>query len=199
MTKKNQEDKVINIGIPSIKVIAKFKSIIQLTIGIVILLFFFNFFTITCNDSKLVAITGINLVVGTNISEELNSGLSNLKGVKSFDENGNIKDEDTHKTSTEEGKIAPNFFAILAFAMLFIGLVILWVKLPFSSLITCITVSVAFLSLLVVRLSIENNLLIQSNEMIRIEVESNFAYWLALLLLLFSSLVSYVRWKKGLK
>ena len=71
MENQNQESgtpqQTINIQIPSADNIASRRSLIPVLFAAVIIFFFFNFFIVSCGGQKVVSITGMELVKGTEI------------------------------------------------------------------------------------------------------------------------------------
>ena len=196
--KLNDDSKVINIGIPSLKTIAQKKGLIQFLLMFTLSLFFFNFFTISCNSNDLVCITGFNLVVGTNVSNQLEKSLTQLTGVKSFDEEGNIINTFSKQQQQEAAQIAPNFFAILSFGFLMITFFALFFKFPYADAVVVILLLIAFLSLFILGISFGGILTNKSNDFMQIVVTNNLAYWLALIMTLLVLYICFIMYRYDL-
>ena len=196
--KLKDESEVINVGIPNIKTIARKKRVIQFLILFTLALFFFNFFTISCNNKKVVTITGINLVTGTNVSDQLENKILELTDVMSFDEEGNIENTFSKEQQQEVAQIAPNFFAILAFAFLLIPFFILFFRFAYADAVVVISLLIAFLSLFILGLSFGNHLINQSNEFLKIVITNNFTYWFTLLMTAINLYICFIMYRYDL-
>ena len=196
--KLKDESEVINVGIPNIKTIARKKRVIQFLILFTLALFFFNFFTISCNNKKVVTITGINLVTGTNVSDQLENKILELTDVMSFDEEGNIENTFSKEQQQEVAQIAPNFFAILAFLFLLIPFFILFFRFAYADAVVVISLLIAFLSLFILGLSFGNHLINQSNEFLKIVITNNFNYWFTLLMTAINLYICFIMYRYDL-
>jgi hypothetical protein len=192
MSDTNNESNKVSFEIPNVRQLTKKRSTIQVMFGLVFLLFFFNFFTIKCNDTKLVSLSGMNLVTGTDIKDQLAGPL------KDFGKMAKNVDDQTKETKKED-KIPPNFFAILALATIVIGAGILFIKNNVINLIATICAGIAFISLILLRVTFGDEFQDQANEMISISIGINFAYWLALVILAATTYFSYVRYDKWIE
>lgn len=189
MSESENATKKVSFEVPNTTELAKKRPIIQVMFGLVFLLFFFNFFTIKCNDTKLIALSGINLVTGvSDVSKQLAGPLKELGSM-------NDSQDDENKANDKDNKIAPNFFAILAFGTVIIGGIILFVSNKSSNLIATTCSVIAFISLILLRLTFGGSLQDQGNDMIKVSIGINFAYWFALFLLLGTTYLSYIRYK----
>ncbi|UYW02407.1 hypothetical protein K5I29_05795 [Flavobacterium agricola] len=181
--------KKVSVEIPSVHELAKRRSLIQALFGLVFLLFFFNFLTIKCNNTSLVSLTGMNLVTGVDVSKQLDGP---LKDISSMSQSMQDEVEDDEK---KESKIPPNMYAIIALAAVIIGGVILFVATTPSNSIAAVCAGIAFVALIGLKLTFSANLQEQDNEFVKVSVQANFAYWLALVVLLINTYLSFIRHK----
>jgi len=185
----------VDFEFPNLTDLAK-KTMLQVLFGLVFMLFFFNFFTVKCGGKEIVSVSGINMVIGTNVSKQLTSNLSEIEDLKSFDEFGNIIQSDAIDVPEEDGAVAPNFFAILSISCVLISLVLYFFKSKRVNRLAAILSLTALASLIILRLSIGSNLIGNTNDMVHIFIESNFAYWLALFFLCLATIFAFVRWRQ---
>lgn len=136
-----------------------------------IICFFFTFFTVTCEQEKLVEAKGIDLVVGkaegTGISPQ---GISSL-----FDENAPLSEY--YDTSDLERH--PNAYAIIALSMAVVGLILFFFPLPKKSLwgLSCAILGIAALVMLYFQWQ---RPLSREELQPAIAIEWHWAYWLCL-------------------
>ncbi|UYW02401.1 hypothetical protein K5I29_05765 [Flavobacterium agricola] len=192
LTKYKLKQKV-DFEFPDIVSLAK-KKLIQVWFGCATLLFFFNFFTISCDGNQLVALSGLNLVTGTNVAAEITNNLTEIKGLKAFDEKGNIVQADAVFITDEKGRVSPNFFGIISFTCTLFPLFLYFLKTYYINRIATILGLIAFISLLILRLSFIGNLVLNTKEMLDLFIETSWAFWFTLLFLALGTFFSFVRW-----
>lgn len=108
--------------------------------ALVILCFFFSFFLVKCNESTLVSIEGIDLVVGSDMKAE--SELSELFNQSS------MNPEEQQVPQDEEQPIAPHPLAILALAMAVIAIAMVFLPVKQHATIQIFLSIIGFFSLL---------------------------------------------------
>lgn len=153
--------------------------------GIIIFCFFLPFITVSCQNHDIVRLSGIQLVVGTEIKEP--------SSISSFDT----------KTKTEKRqKINSDAKIVVAFLSAIFGLVlsIVYLLKRVSTLpIMCgILASLGFLMLLFFKVSADNEILKQGQGILQLKY--NIGFWLSLLLFLVNGIVNfyiYIESKKG--
>lgn len=177
MENSNQEtttgQQTINIQVPTADNLAGRRPLIQLLFAFAVILFFFNFFTISCQDQKIGDVKGIDLVTGTEIkSQDLFTG------------------EDT-----EGEKIPPNIWAIIAFGAGILGFGVYLMKEKNESILGAVTGSIGVGALLILQMAINKAMEKEGEGMI--ETKFHFAYWGALVAFGIAAYLSYLRYQKG--
>lgn len=177
MENQNQESasgqQTINIQVPSADNIASRRSLIPILFAVVIIFFFFNFFTVSCGGQKVSSITGINLVTGTE-----------------------LKDHDLFSGKETKGeKIPSSMWAIIAFGAAIIGLGAFLIKEKNESLIGTGAGAIGFGSLLILQFAIKDAIE-KKAEGSPIQTDFEFAYWGALIAMGIAGFISYLRMQR---
>jgi hypothetical protein len=176
MENQNKESdsgqQTINIQIPSAENISSRRSLIPVFFAAVILLFFFNFFTVSCGGQKVGSVTGINLVTGTE-----------LNGSDMFSD-----------SETRGEKVPPNAWAIIAFVSAIVGLVVFLIKEKREALIGTGAGAFGFASLLILQFAIKSAIERKTDG--ALQTDFQFAYWAALIAMGIAGFISYLRMKK---
>lgn len=176
MENQNQEtvseQQTINIKVPSADNIASRRSLIPVLFAVVIIFFFFNFFTVSCGGQKVGSVTGINLVTGTELkSRDMFSG-----------------------NETKGEKIPSSAWAIIAFGAAIIGLGAFLIKEKREALIGAGAGAIGFGSLIILQFAIKNS--IEKKAQGTIQTDFQFAYWGALIAMGIAAFISYLRMQK---
>jgi hypothetical protein len=177
MENQNQENvsgqQTINIQVPSADNIASRRSLIPLLFAIVIIFFFFNFFTVSCGGQKVGDVKGIDLVTGTQ-----------------------LKSQDMFSDGETDGeKIPSSAWAIIAFSAAIIGLVAFLIKEKREAIIGTGTGAIGFGSLLILQFVVKNAIE-KKAEGNPFEIDFHFAYWGALIAMGLAGFISYLRMRK---
>lgn len=131
--------------------------------GMIIVAFFFSFFVVKCNDTSIMSVEGIDLVMGSTYDKETDIK-DMLKGLEAFGSKDKISDEDEEiqnelKNSIDYSqKIKPNVFAILAFLMAVFGFAVTFVKAKNKDILYMVLGGVGVLCLSILAISVNNKL-----------------------------------------
>jgi len=162
----------INIQVPSADNIASRRPLIPALFAIVIVFFFFNFFTISCGGQKIASVTGFNMVTGTQLN-----------------------DKDMFTGNQKKGeKIPSNLWAVLAFGAAIIGLGAFLIKEKREAVIGTGAGVVGFGSLVILQFAVKAA--IEKKAEGAIQTDFQFAYWGALLAIGMAGFISYLRMQK---
>lgn len=177
MENQNQEgvsgQQTIKIQVPSADNIASRRSLIPILFAAVIILFFFNFFTVSCGGQKVGSVTGFNLVTGTELKDhDLISGKE-------------IKSE----------KIPANIWAIIAFGVAIIGLGAFLIKDKNESFIGTGAGAIGLGSLVILQFVIKDSIE-KKAEGSPFQIDFEFAYWVALIAMGVAGFISYLRMQR---
>jgi hypothetical protein len=165
----------INIQVPSAENIANRRSLIPTMFAIVIVFFFFNFFTVKCANQEIGSVTGFNLVTGTE-----------------------LKNQDMFTGEETKGeKMPPNAWAIIAFGAAIIGLGAFLIRDKREAMIGTGAAVIGFGSLIILQFAIKNA--IDQKGEGQLETSMQFGYWGALLAMGVAGFISYLRLKKTQK
>ena len=176
MENQNQDSvsgqQTINIQVPSADNIASRRSLIPILFAIVIIFFFFNFFTISCGGQKVGSVTGISLVTGSELkSHDMISGVE-----------------------TKGEKIPSSAWAIIAFGAAIVGLGVFLIKEKREALIGTGAGAIGFGSLFILQFAIKSA--IEKKAEGALQTDFQFAYWGALIAMGIAGIISYLRMQK---
>lgn len=179
MENYNQEQgakqQTINIQVPTVESISSKRSLIPILFAMVIVFFFFNFFTISCGEQKVGSVSGINLVTGTELKKhDMFSG---------------------KETKGEE--IPSSIWAIIAFSAAIVGLGVFLIKEKREALIGTGAGAIGFGSLIILQFAIKSAIEEKGEGAIHVDYE--FAYWGALVAMGMAGIISYLRMQKTTK
>ena len=165
--------KTINIQVPSVENIASKRPLIPALFVVVIVFFFFNFFTVKCGSQEIGSVSGINLVTGTE-----------------------LKNHDMITGGETRGeKIPSNAWAIIALFSAIVGLGAFLIKEKREAIIGTVAGITGFGSLIILQFVIKSEITQKGNG--QIEVSFQFWYWVALLAMGIAGFLSYLRMKKN--
>ena len=140
-------------------------------LGGVALCFFMNFFTIRCNDQKLASVSGYALVTGKGIT--VNNPMSGMGG---------------EQNSQEEKKMPPNIWALATLILALAGIMVYFLNPTKKFLITAVLAFAAFVSLLLLKSTLLEQILKQESDADKAErvsamisVVPEMGYYLALI------------------
>lgn len=154
---------------PSTDNIASRRSLIPISFAIVIIFFFFNFFTVKCGEKEIASAKGIDLITGIGLSTKDMFNGRDLKGEK----------------------MPPNIWAIISFGAAIIGLGAFLLKAKTEAKIGSRFGAIGFISLIVLMFSINQS--IEQKTEGQVYVSFQFAYWGALIAMGIATLISYLR------
>lgn len=178
-----------NAGENTLDTIAKNRTFIPLAFALVIIFFFFSFCDFKCNSIRVASLSGINLVTGTHIQ----TTAGNMFGDNPFD---SMDSNGRNKSQNKGQKVEPNIWAILAFLMAIGGLAAFYKKIKKESLVGVGAGAIGFISLLILRSAIKDEVGEQGGGMVQVEIDFLFGYWASLLAFLVAGGISYLRLKK---
>lgn len=159
----------INIQVPSKENIATRRSLVPLLFGLIIIFFFFNFFAISCSDKEIASIKGIDLITGTQ-----------------------LKSNDPFTGKEKDGENIPsNIWAIIAFGSVIVGLATFMIKEKREAIIGTVVSTVGIISLIILQIVIKKG--ISEKEEGMIKVDFLFPYWGALIALVITGYICYLR------
>lgn len=141
-----------------------FKKFSPALYALIIFSFLLPFFNLSCGDHKVMSVTGLQIITGTEYEQQ------NMFG-------GNDK--------TTKIKAEP--LAIFAFLAAIAGLVIVFIKMKNVSLLSTIISVAGAIFLFLLKNKLDNDIISQGQGMIKIEYE--FGYWFALLLFIASAVI----------
>ena len=179
------------------------RTIIPVLFGAAALFFFFTFCEISCGNQRLAAMTGIEMMTGTEIKGGEMFGKEFEEMVKSKagslgKEDGLSDDEKESDTmpvdSDEPGNksIPPNIWAILAFVEALVGLGVYLMRTKVQGLIGGIAGVSGAVFLLVMQILMTNAVKEQGGGFAMIEAKFTLAYWGSLLALLTAGVMSFL-------
>lgn len=166
------EQQTINVQVPTVANIASKRSLIPVLFSIVIVFFFFNFFTISCGEQKVGSVSGIDLVTGTELKKhDMFSG---------------------KETKGEE--IPSSVWAIIAFSAAIVGLGVFLIKEKREAIIGTGAGAIGFGSLIILQFVAKNA--VDQNGEGALHVDFEFAYWGAVIAMGIAGFISYLRMQK---
>ena len=193
---KNQSTSV-NIQIPTVENLAGRRTLIPVSFGLVVLLFFMSFCDLKCNGTKVASATGFNLVIGTKITPEMPKGMGDFNTNM---ENGMMGENSGYQSKgSQDEKLPPHVSAILALAAALGGIYVFIRKDKKEELYGTALAAVGFISLLILRSAIKGELEDKGKGMVPIEADFKFAYWAALLAFLVAGALSFLRLRQKQK
>jgi len=145
------------------------RPLVPVLFALVIVFFFFNFFTISCGGQRIGKVTGINLVTGTSLES---------------------KDMFSDR-ETRGGEVPPSGWAIVALAAAIAGLGVFLFKVKRQAQIGTASGAVGFVSLIILQFVIKDAIEDKA-EVGLLKADFQFAYWAALLLMGLAGLMSYL-------
>lgn len=180
------------------------RTMIPVLFGAAALFFFFTFCEISCGNQRLAAMTGIEMMTGTEIKGGEMFGKEFEEMVKSKagsmgKEDGLYDDEtesDTQPIDTDEPgnkSIPSNIWAILAFVEALVGLGIYLMRNKVQGLIGGIAGVSGAIFLLIMQIQLTNAVKEQGGGFAMIEAKFTLAFWGSLLALLVAGVLSFLR------
>ncbi|HOW31225.1 MAG TPA: zinc ribbon domain-containing protein, partial [Bacteroidales bacterium] len=154
----------------SIENIAKRRSLVPICFSVVIVFFFFNFFTVSCGSQKIASVTGIDLVTGTQLSNQ------------NFHSDEDVKSEN----------IPANIWAIIALILVILGLGVFLMRGKGEDIIGMGAGILSFTSLIILQFAIKTTIETRA-EGSPFEINFHFAYWGALFATALAGFISYLR------
>ena len=189
----------ITIQIPAVNQ----RSLMPILFGAAIIFFFFTFCEISCGNQRLAAMSGIEMITGTEIKggemfgKEFEDILKEKAGKLGKEDAPN--DEDTESDAPAKSdkpgnkEVPPNPWAILTILSAIIGLTAYLFRSKFDGLIGGIAGVAGALSLFILQITLINAVKEQGGGFAMIEVNFTIAYWGALLALLIAGTLSFMR------
>lgn len=175
---ENQESnasgqQTIKVQVASTNNISSKRSLIPILFALVIVFFFFNFFTISCGGQKVGNIKGINLVTGTE-----------------------LKNHDMFSGEEIKGEEIPSSaWAVIAFGAAIVGLSAFLMKVNKEAIIGTGASVIGFSSLIILQIAIKNAMEEKTEGAIQVELE--FAYWGALVAIGLAGIICYLRTQRN--
>lgn len=142
--------------------------------GLIVLCFFLPWVNVSCQNYKIVSISGIHFVTGKTLVEP--QMFKNQFGM------GQYGMQNIPSKPSKEGKINPQLYVILALVCVITGLVLSFVKGRIGSLTTSISAVAGFIFIILQKFKLENELVQKSQGLIQLDFLLGF--YLTLLLLL---------------
>ncbi len=152
---------------------------------IIIFCFFLPFVNITCGGQKVISLTGIQLVTGSEIKP---NGMFNQKDMPE-DMTGQSKD----KLKTDQN-VDPQPMALLALIMATFALGLSFVKNKIMTLISMIASVLGAAFLLLLKANLDSDA--PAEAQIVIDIEYQFAYWLALLMFIAGAVLQWFNYRE---
>jgi hypothetical protein len=143
----------------------KAKKISPAVFGIIIICFFFPFMDISCSGQKVISFSGIQMVTGTTIEKPTMFG-----------------------EKTENEKIDPEPLAVATFVFVIAGLLLSFVNIRKSAILPAIFALIGIITLLMLRVKIDNDILKQGEGVI--QVAYIFGFWSILFFLIIATLLN---------
>jgi hypothetical protein len=151
---------------------------------IVIFCFFLPFVNITCGGQKVVSLTGIQLVTGSEIKP---SGMFNQKDMPE-----DMLSENKDKLKTDEN-VDPQPMALLALIMAAAALGLSFVRKKIFALISMIASILGAAFLLLLKANLDSDAPAEAQMVI--DIEYQFAYWLALLMFIAGAVLQWLNFR----
>lgn len=153
------------------------RQLIPPAFGIAALCFFLTFCNLTCGGQRIASVTGINLIIGTELKPP------DMFGGDMFgDEGGQIK------------HIDPNIWAIIAFGSALLGLVAFIRRFKDEDRIGTYAGIAGFISLIILQITIQRMVNNQTEQVV--EAEFQIGYWLSVIAFAAAAYLCYERFKK---
>jgi hypothetical protein len=171
---ENNQRTTITVQVPTEKEIASKREVAPISFGIALILFFFTFCDLQCTTGqKITSVSGFNLVTGKKVKPPV-------------EDSGNYFNADP----TQQGKVPPNIWAILAFLAAGTGLGVYLKKHPHEAFVGTIAGGVGAMSLFIMRIAFKSSV-----TAMQIVAVFKIWFWLCLLGLLLGGAISFLRWK----
>ena len=143
----------------------KVKKITPAVYGILIICFFMPFLEVSCSGEKIMTFTGIQMVTGTTMKEP------SMFGEK-----------------TKSKKMEPEPLAIITFCCVIAALLFSFIKNRKSAILPAICSGIAIITLLILKLKIDNEVLKEGEGIIQIGYA--YGFWIILVMLLFGAMLN---------